>query len=530
MIYVYIDCDKTQEYVFSSRRLRGIRNGSSLIDKSDQEAGKQVNANSGNLIRALGGVVIASFPDSHKADSFLSEASDIYHRNGIGITAGSLDNSSVNNFYEDVLQPLLKEVRGKKDRPKESTLSTAGTILGATCSISGHGSAQGLVELAKGEPLQRASAVEQTKWQIDYDGQAEELVIPWENKPVVPERVEEIIDWQSSSTLTGKEETGTSESRLLGIVFADVNGMGNLLPQVSSNEKKYIEFSKALKSCLFESLQQALQEVLEKPVSRTKNRRIPFRLLFLGGDDLCYAITGAYALPLTQRFIECFEESSKKILEPIRCEDKRNQLPPYLTISAGVVIAPYKYPILSFRRLGQGLESQTKQKGRYWAVLNNKNYTPSLIDFHIVKNDLIGTVEEVRRQMKILYLGRSDEVSLFGGPYLIGNGNSGPSAKNRFLSLGNLLEAVESLLQIKAGGKLKNLRLILNSEDAPNLYREWWDHLDEAENQFQSICQKLNVPSKRETLPILDFPHLNTPVLDAIDIMPLIALKERWER
>ncbi len=40
MIYVYLDCNKTQDYVFSSRRLRGIRNGSRAVEKCDEEVGR----------------------------------------------------------------------------------------------------------------------------------------------------------------------------------------------------------------------------------------------------------------------------------------------------------------------------------------------------------------------------------------------------------------------------------------------------------------------------------------------------------
>lgn len=545
MIYTYIDCDKTQEYVFSSRRLRGIRNGSRLIDKADQEVGKLAVNKSGEPIRALGGVVVAKFPDPGDANVFLKEAEIIYNRYGISITAAQVSCPSVNNFYDDVLMPLLSEVREKKDCPKEKMLPPPGSILAATCAISGRYSAQGLVEIAPSEPLQRASAVEITKWNAapqwkasskDLDKQANDLVATWEKPPAIPSTIEDIIDWRSDATIADKDAPGTSEARTLGIIFADVNGVGKLLPQVSRDENKYKDFSAALKSCLFTSLQQALQQVLEKPVNLANDARFPFRLLFLGGDDLCYAVAGAYALPLTQRFIECFEKLSVDILQPLfETTDETEALPSHLTISAGAVVAPYKYPILSFRRLGQGLESHAKKYGRYWADINNEKYPPSLIDYHIVKSDMVGAIEEIRQQMYKIYTGNSDKIALFGGPYLAGEniGNSQPAAK-RFLPLDNLLKAAESLLQIKAGSKLKNLRLILSRQDAPILYREWWDHLDDAEEQFKKACEEmtcigLNTSPTRDKLPINDYPHLNTPLLDALEIMSLVALRNKWE-
>lgn len=528
MIYVYIDCDKTQDYIFSSRRLRGIRNGSRLIDEADRQAGELVPCAGGETLRALGGVVFAKFPDCRSADAFLREARALYRRYGIGITAACRDCSTVNDLYHDILEPLLVEVRNKKDCPQVTTLPPPDTILAATCAVSGRGAAQGLVAIARGEPLQRASAVEQTKWQEVPDPQREELVKGWQRQIRLPDTAEEIVGWRTSETVAEREVPGTSEARLLGMVFADVNGMGGLLPHLAREEARYKQFSRDLKDCLLESLRQSLQAVLEKPVTKREAQRLPFRLLFLGGDDLCYAVTGAYALPLTRRFIECFEERSEQILKPFRDGEAAEHLPPCLTISAGIVIAPYRYPILSFRRLGRDLESYAKQVGRYWARLNGQAYPPSLVDFHIVMNDMAGTVKEIRSFLQTPYPVDGEAAALFGGPYLISRGQVHP-AERRLLRLGDLLKAAEGLLRFRAGGKLQDLQLLLSRAGAQGLYREWWEHLDDAKKQWRDVCQVLKVPDEGDKLPLRGIPHLNTPVLDALALTPLVELKERWE-
>jgi len=549
MIYVYLDCNKTQDYVFSSRRLRGIRNGSLAIQRCDQCVGDLPPTMAGETIRALGAVVIAKFPDRQSVDRFLREARDIYHRYGIGFASACVERSAPADFYQDVLAPLLKEVRAKKDCPQDSLLGPPSTILAATCDTSGRGAAQGLVQLGpRGNPPQRANATEQTKWNMPvFDCDAENLVWGWPRaqQPIrIPATAEGVVAWNSSEEIMGKEVPGTSEQRLLGMVFADVNGLGSLLPHIAHDETKFKAFASvqstgrgpttALRECLSECLKQALQDELATPVNRRLRREsqvdaVPFRLLFLGGDDLCFAVAGAYALPLTKRFIEHFEACSPEILKPLRADTPN--LPPYLTLSAGVVIAPYNYPILSFRRLGQGLEARTKQMGRAWANINGEDYPPNLVDFYLVKNDVSGTLEDVRRSAYTPY--EVDiKTALFGGPYMVSRGENGQPhrASERFLPLENLLESAKELAAIRAGGKLKSLPLLLNRQEAQGFYREWWDHLGEYTPQWFDTCQRLGLPTSRDELPIRGYPHLNTPVLDALQLVPFATLRKRWER
>jgi hypothetical protein len=358
------------------------------------------------------------------------------------------------------------------------------------------------------------------------------LVSGW-TQAKIPSTAEGVVAWSSSEEIEGKEVPGTSEERLLGMVFADVNGLGSLLPDLARDEAKFKTFAPNLRECLYESLKQAVQEVLAIPVSNRLGKdqvdAVPFHLLFLGGDDLCFAVVGAYALPLTKKFIERFEERSRDVLKPLRTDAPN--LPAHLTLSAGVVIAPYNYPILSLRRVGQGLETYTKRMGRAWATLNDVDYPPSLVDFYLVKNDAAGTLEEVRRLTYTPYEVDIDKpAALFGGPYLISKGMNGqPNPAERFLPLEELLQGSEELATIRAGGKLKALLLLLSRPGAQHLYREWFDHLGEAESRWSIVCYRLRVCASRDELPMRSYPHLNTPVLDALQLVPFVRLRKRWE-
>ena len=536
MIYVCVDCNQTQEYVFASRRLRGIRNASRAIAAADERIGEQVAPTGGTLIRSLGGIVVAAFDSQPAVDKFLRLATRTYADYGISMESASHTVDQPTDFYRDVLAPLLGKIRARKDRPRVSALAPASAILATTCETSGRGSGQSLVQI--GPALSRVSSAEKAKWGMrSPDSEAKYLTQGWADGDS-PTTAEGVVAWRSQEPVQDTDMPGTSEARLLGMVFADVNGLGALLPLVAHDEDQLSDFSTGLTRCLRESLQEALKTVFEVPVhmrrSRDPKATAPFQLIFQGGDDLCFAVVGAYALPLVDCFVRCFEQRSIQLMRSL--PDNRQPRQPFpsgLTLSAGVVIASYKYPILSFRRLAQGLEIRAKQAGRAWTKVNGSAYLPGLVDFYLVKNSVAGTVQDVRRYLYTPYLVDSLEpAALFGGPYLAGD-TSGPHAKQatrRFLPLSELTGAASKLTSFQGLGKLRQLQELLGRDSAHSEYREWWDHLDDAQRKkWNDVCQQLQTPAGRGDLPLRGTPHFNAPVVDCLDLRPLEALRQRWE-
>lgn len=542
MIYVYIDCNKIQEYVFSSQRLRGIRNGSRAIDEADRRVGSLVSEED-RLIRASGGVVVAKFDNQETADRFVMEASHIYSEYGIGIEWEAYKRSAqTGDFYTDVLMPMLAGIRRKKDCPEEPFMGPPSSILAACCEVSGRGSAQHMIHQAGQQ--RRVNSCERNKWNMEEkDDLAASLLVPWRQKyPDIDSAgtAEGIVAWNAERNVEvgGKDIPGTSEERLIGMVLADVNSLGGLLPQLAGDESHFKVFVAGLRDCLRDSLMEAMQAVLETPYVKRMERlerrdiALPFRLLFLGGDDLCFLTLGACALPLVQKFIEIFESVSHGLLAQYdRTNDRLKALPEFLTASAGVAFAPYNYPILSLRRLCQTLEKSAKTAGRAWADIHGHSYPPSLVDFHLLKNDVAGNIGAIRRfavTPKALFAGVSAE--LYGGPYLAGSDmRADPPPSKRFVPLKRLFEACDRMDAMAVTGKLKDLFLMFKKKDALSLYREWWDHLDKTQLDFwKKACQGLDHPAARDKLPFKTIPP-STTILDALDLRPLQGLRKRWE-
>ncbi len=541
MKYVYVDCNKTQEYVFSSRRLRGIRNGSRAIEEAEERVGDLAPYYEGDVIRSLGGIVLVEFPNNVSTTEFVNAAKKIYDEYHIGVEWAEYEHSGDGNFYKKILSPLMSKVRSLKDSPKTVRLPSPSSILSATCDTSGKSSAQRLVKL--GNSIERVNASEWKKWLLEkrsdngqQDKVATKLTEGWTDAGI-PKTAEGLISWSVKDKVRGKEIPGTSESRFMGLVFADVNGLGSLLSDFAVTKNRLKEFSPRLKNCIRESLASSMKQVLGASVKKriTKNSRdlaVPFNLLFLGGDDICFAVIGAYAIPLVRVMIEEFEKKSQILLQSISEDgNSSSQLPNYLTMSAGIVLAPYKYPILAFRRLGSELESRAKKLGRAWAKLKGKNYPPSLVDYYLVQNSVIGNLDTVRNGMRMTH--DRNGAALFGGPYLasgLPENNDDHSASKWFVHLEELWKSAGDMADMEAGSKLKKLRYLLSAKDASAQYREWWNHLDKQQaNKWRNICKKLNLSASKNSLPVNDSPKSNTPILDAVQLMPFYSLTKRWE-
>ncbi|MBF0528729.1 MAG: hypothetical protein HQK55_05555 [Deltaproteobacteria bacterium] len=542
MFFVCLDSNKTQDYVFSSARLRGIRNASRLLEDADRSAEQLITLHHGRCIRALGAVIIAEFDSDDDASKFVSEAMGTYRRHGISIEAAKIEINKPTglNFYKDVITKLLRDLRKKKDSPKSIQPNPPSTILAANCELSGLGSANQLVK--RGPEVWRASSIEYKKWTLrEEDEQAITILQNVSSKWGVdsgeltfgfPKTEEGIVGWNTEDLEDTKAKPGSSEARLLGMIFADVNGLGDLLPEIAADKNIYKSFAHDLRQCLFDSVAQGVAEVFRQAMQvRTKtashNLALPFRLLYLGGDDLCFLVLGAYALPLIHEIISNFEQRTEQLIECVQNELPQATLPSHLTLSAGVVLAPYKYPILLFRQLGLELEAHAKLCGRAWAKLHSRLtgteiYPPSLVDYYLVKNNAAGGLDQVRTVLK------KNDVDLFGGPYWAGL--TSPDNNKRFEGLPKLLSVAESLADFSAGRKLKLLPAILSGDNAQLLYQDWWDHLDKGQQviTWQTVLNTLNLPNGRDLLPI--GPNNMTTILDALDMIPLEELRQRWEK
>jgi len=517
--YVLIDCNRIQEYVFGSSRLRGICAASLLLDKVEREEIPKI-IGKGKIIRAGGGIVLACFDsdghDTDQAKAFEQKAVALYSK--IGASASSVRHTVDgigSDFYRDVLEQVFFKIQEKKSRPF-SVLPVVSTILCVPCEGSGLEFAERVMKGYDDEPERRYGAIEALK--ISYGRgtfkEEEELERTFPFK--VPRDFGGMVSWASAGT-KGQIVQLSPEDKTMGIVYADVNGLGSFIKNISGKRDIYEKFCAELTGAVHCAVYEALRWVMEEAKSKanplsTKHSSqpgLPVKILYIGGDDLAFAIQGRYALDATRELLLHFEKCSKEILERLSIQDSRE----HLTMSAGVVLAPYNYPIQNFNRLGRALESHAKAYGRQIAGGDvDGNNPPSCVDFCLVKNDAIGDLGHFREQ-KVVRERDRPEWRLFGGPYSV-------------VEVKNLTDAARRLgTSVFPRNKLKELPKVLYGVDRlrNKEYAHWRGSLTADElRDFESILKSLSCDCR--IFP--QYEKLNcmaTPVVDLVELTDLLC-------
>ena len=507
-----IDCNKIQEYVFASTKLKGICNASLLLDEIETvKIRNLLLPSSAKLIRSGGGIVIAKFDNDNGANDFLSKARDIYRKHGLTITSHIIP-ATPTNFYNDVLKPLLDEINRKKESP-EGTGFGLSTVLAVPCNASGKGAAWGVLRETYGSET-REIRISNTEW-MKYKPLRRTLHPIEEdlrNKfkgSEIPSDFGGIVLWRKGD-IPEEKPPGTSEERILGIIYADINGLGGLTKYVAKNEDKYSKFCTSLREVLNDSVKETLESVIGAAITKKFNGSIPpgtalpFRILYIGGDDLAVAIKGCHAMDFAQELLKIFEEKSKQFISNSDMTD----LPEHLTLSAGLVLAPYDYPIRNFNLIGRGLENRAKHTGRR----NGTTPPPSLVDICLVKNNSIGTIQDIRRFKEV------DGRLLYADPY-------SPAELEQIK-----IAARDLCSSAFPNSKLRKLPEIFSvpGEGAKYQYLNWWHGLKDKEKEtFKRICCNLHLPEPPE-IPFIqskvDSRKSISPIMDVVELSGLYRL------
>ncbi|MEC4685791.1 MAG: hypothetical protein VST71_08695 [Nitrospirota bacterium] len=519
--YVFIDCNRIQEYVFASRRLKEICNASLLLSWIEDENIRDIAKRSRcKIIRAGGGVVIAECDSYQNAKDFEIKAINSYREYGISVTSQIFPHlsSSPADFYREVLMPMFREMQVRKSQPCDNELIIS-SILSVPCESSGIGNAENVVVLP-GNKERRFNTSEAEKFIFDKKNpdnkysEVEKQLIDY-FKYSLPKDFGGIVSWNNREDIQIKE-AGTSEKRIMGIIYADVNGLGKLTKNVGKNKDLYELFSpeltKIIKDSLFESFKVVIEPAIKAKLPSPGITALPVRVLYIGGDDLAVAIQGCFALDVASSLLNTFEKKSKKLMETFKdIQESDNDLPEYLTMSAGVVLAPYNYPIQNFNHIGKELETRAKVYSR----VSSDSIKPSLIDFCLIKNQTSGDLNSIRiRRMTKTDSGNVD-LMLYGGPY----------------TPDEIIKLTETSLELISDefpmNKLKDLAILLaqKRDEAKKDYKLWYERLsDKNKDYIDTLTGRFSL---NNDLPVK--PNIigdSTPIVDIIEMMEIFGLIE----
>ncbi|HNZ26290.1 MAG TPA: hypothetical protein PLG34_06155 [Spirochaetota bacterium] len=192
----------------------------------------------------------------------------------------------------------------------------------------------------------------------------------------------------------------------IAIIAIDGNGMGNRFKKIREelDDKNIMKSFVEIEEFWFkarESFRRGLKCAIDKIPNKEKyesndenNKKLPYIVLMLGGDDLLLVTVPEIALDFVVNFENGLKEYNKD-----------------LTISAGIAFVKYNYPFSHGRELAESLLSSAKVKSKL-------NDGKSAIDWHILFSSFNEDINEIRKDEYILNYDKHYDI-LTKRPYLL---------------------------------------------------------------------------------------------------------------
>lgn len=278
------------------------------------------------------------------------------------------------------------------------------------------------------------------------------------------------------------EEIANDEhSSWVAVIHADGNDLGQLLMTIFSKlpsnsiQNALKEFSTILNDSTVKATKTAFEDVVEIH----HEKKIPFRPVILGGDDLTVIIRGDLALSFTKKFLTKFEEYTKfNFSEFSKKYNLQDSFENGLSACAGISYIKTNYPFHYGVKLSEDLCKQAKKVSKDF----KESLTPSSLLFHKVHASFIENYDGIVEKE----LTAPNDVRFDYGPYFL-NDRDGYST---------IKELEEKIIQI-------------NKSDSPKSgLRNWLSELRVNPENAEQLIKRVNSITNQKFVKKL---HLETP-------------------
>ncbi|MBR6200377.1 MAG: hypothetical protein IKQ61_08965 [Spirochaetales bacterium] len=192
------------------------------------------------------------------------------------------------------------------------------------------------------------------------------------------------------------------DSRYLGLIHADGNGLGQSLIQIResfTNGAEYAVmlrlFSDSLEKATKEAAQAATAKLIEK--YGAKPCVLPMRPLVLGGDDLTVLVRADYAMQFTEDYCKAFEETTKDNFNNLY-EASGHKIPKKLTACAGIAYIKNNQPFIDAFELAESLCSASKKVSKDVYKKEKRDSIPASTTSLVVTNSFIESYETFKEK------------------------------------------------------------------------------------------------------------------------------------
>jgi hypothetical protein len=421
-----LDVTGIQDYIFSSNRLRENIGGSELVrratedwvyaalpephnvkeNKLDDTRHIERDGLAAEVIYAAGGNSLIIFRDPTAATAFVTALSKklIEEAPGLGLAVVhktfDWDTEALGGKKDKkggeggVVEKAFKEL-AKLKRSQPGNHPLAGLGVTAACQSTGQ------VAIGTNEHLPGKGADDPIRL-ISAEAEAKLAVAPQANEYLkrkyfahttydIPSRFDD---------LGGSK----GDKSYIAVVHADGNNMGQRVEGISkkhstpgTGNRDYIQaaraFSRAVKEAaeaaflaLRDHLLQAIDPVTDTigDVVHLKDRKVPFRPLVMGGDDLTFVCDGRLALALTTFYLRAFEEKTAALGVIHAC--------------AGIAVVKSHYPFARAYDLAEELCKSAKGLAKKDKAGRERERDISALDWHFAMSGLMGDLDFIRKR------------------------------------------------------------------------------------------------------------------------------------
>lgn len=464
-----------QEFIFQTSKLREIAGASELVDNICNEFFKQyvgVPFRNENLLIGAAGNIKYIFENKEECERIVRSFQKAVMEMANGITISQ----AVIKLEEDknAIAELEKKLRVQRNKPISIRDNVSLMVTETARKTGGAGvdfTKDGAIDLAQQQKERAADKANKRLAKIiTTGGKFEASSFPFDISEMV------------------KKENNQS---WIAVIHADGNSLGNKLIRLGEiakgkeGRKLFRMFSQKLDESTKQATKEAFDSIVGKAINDEELKRIPFRPVILGGDDLTVIVRGDLALDFTHVFLKSFERITQEKFQKFG-EEQNLSANPFingLTACAGIVYIKANYPF----HYGANLAEKLCHEAKNTSKKVNENHAPSSVMFHKVHASFVEEFEDIIEKE----LRAKDNVFFNYGPYFT-------AKQNGYDTIDDLLNRIK----------------VLNKKTAPKSgLRDWLSELqNNPESAKQTIERIASLNKSFETSLNLSRPFINRKI------------------
>jgi hypothetical protein len=492
LFFVVVDVDKIQEFIFEASRLKHIVGGSILIanltskefctemeilDKSEETSDiTELGGNNWMEIYFGGGNMKLLFAEKDPAEKFLRkyqlQFAKIVETATFSSIIYKIDTSDAMKLEKGFEEAEIKLKRLK--RGKEKTLSNYANPIFEICPFCKKRNAENNYILRDPNKDKKEKACREChKKEKTHDGLFKKADF---QNTLLGDFISH-FNQEDDKFMDEFNDLKEAEVSFLGIVTIDGNRFGDKIikfvqrkieNKLTGNKvKEYVQnfnkISNQIKKVTVNSMAETLNDFKVKIIGGPQ-RKILFKPIIMGGDDICFVMDGKYVMPFTVKLIEALEKGMEKVLEneftnESKKEDWKNDIE--FKFAAGVSIAKPNFPFFVAHQLSESLTQNVKKGDREY----------SGIDFEVVFTSSVENLEQMRNN-KYRYKNKIDGQTYVTTlkPYYLGYFKDNSKDKSRdFDTTLSIAKGLKNR-ELMARNKVKQMRVLVRKGKIESQY------------------------------------------------------------